>query len=113
MDEKFSKSAEELGVYFENYCNHVIPLFQICNMDQNLNLLSYLQQFLMCLLYKAGNRLPFDDPFYTKFSLDSLDTLVILGFAKRFRNIILMKVIINFLKSWRELKVTKNFANTL
>jgi len=91
MDEKLSKSPEELAVYFENYYNHVIPLSQICNTDQKLDLISYLQQFLMRLLYKAEKRLPFDDELLHSIpSLhpDSFDTLAILGLAKRFRNII-------------------------
>jgi len=61
IDEKLLKNIEEFAAHLEKYFDHVIPLSSIEDVDQKLDLVSYLQQFLMRLLYKSQKKLPFQD----------------------------------------------------
>ena len=91
MDLDVTKNYEELVDLFTNYYGHVIPISNIKSKDDQLDLISYLQQFLMRLLFKASQRLPFNDGLLQSIQYifpNCFNGNEILNIAKRFTNII-------------------------
>jgi hypothetical protein len=60
-DQEIFQSYEELAAHFEYIYKGNINLSTISDLDKKLDLVSYLQQFLLRILHKAAKILPFEN----------------------------------------------------